>query len=202
MLRRRRLHLLLRGATAFGKLQLRPAPRHDEPTARRQGARRVAQALQGFGDRGGAGPVNLGGVGEARADGVDMGIDEAGDHRAALQVDHHSLRRRRRAQGHALANRRDAPLAHQHGAGAGQARLQRDERPVHEEPVGGADGGGRQQGQRQQGASHVRCRTQLVSTMAATATEGRRCTLVCLKPSLAQLTVTVLGSVSALIWVR
>ena len=64
-------------AAVFRELPLGPAAGHDQPGALRRPFGGGADAVERLGERAHADPVHLGGEGEAGADGVDVGIDQA-----------------------------------------------------------------------------------------------------------------------------
>ena len=61
---------------AFLELPLGPAAGDDEPASLRLGFRCGAETVERGSERARAGPVHLGGVGEPRADRVDVGVDQ------------------------------------------------------------------------------------------------------------------------------
>ena len=77
----------LGGAAAFLELPFDPAAGDHEPRALGRGPRRAANAIERLGKRAGADPMHLGLVGQAGANGVDVGIDQTGNDGAAAEVD-------------------------------------------------------------------------------------------------------------------
>ena len=85
---RRGGELGLRRPALLLELLLGPAAGDDQPAAGPARVARLAHAAERFLQRRGADPVHLGGEAERGADRVHVRIDQARDHRAALQVDH------------------------------------------------------------------------------------------------------------------
>jgi hypothetical protein len=77
----------LRRPSIFPELLHVPAAGDDEPRARLHRFRRVGDARERVDERRRAYPVDLGGKRLRRADGVQVRVDQARDHRAALQID-------------------------------------------------------------------------------------------------------------------
>lgn len=78
---------------ALAELARMPAADGPDPLPWRAGTGRAADAVQCPGDAGHPGPVQLVVPGRARADGMDMPVDESGYHPPAAQVDDLASRR-------------------------------------------------------------------------------------------------------------
>ena len=96
---------------------------------------RGADAIEGSRERTDAGPVHLGGVGQARADGVDVGIDQAGNDGAATEVDDAGRSARQRSDFRRAADRGDLSVAHRERLRGGG--VVNDDLAIEQDGVGG-----------------------------------------------------------------
>ena len=100
----------MRGAAFLGECVQSGGRRHnDEPGAGLHLLSRLANSGQSLGEGGRPDPVHFGAEGLGGANAVDVVVDQAGDHGAALKIDHARLRTGQlfdfgtRAQGHDFA---------------------------------------------------------------------------------------------------
>src|SRR6185503_14903735 len=105
-------------AAVFLELPRSPAAGHDEPRPPRPDLRRRAKTLQRFGERPRADPMHFGLPGEAGANGMDMGIDQAGNDGATAEVDDARGGARHLAYLRRAADRRDFSVTHRQRADA------------------------------------------------------------------------------------
>jgi hypothetical protein len=87
-----------------------PATGHDQPRARLHRPRGGADAAVALLERARADPVDLGAEAQRRANGMEVRIDQAGNDRAAAQIDHARGRTGELANLGRRPDRRDAPI--------------------------------------------------------------------------------------------
>ena len=112
VVRRRGHELRLRRPPVLLELLHVPAAGDDQPRAGLSScAPRRGSAPSASAQRTRADPVHLGAEAERGANGVQVRVDQAGDHRAALQIDHARRRPGQLAHVRRAAERRDLPVA-------------------------------------------------------------------------------------------
>jgi hypothetical protein len=124
------------GTPGLGELLRRPAAGDDDPAARVR-ERGGADAVERLRDRLSADPAHLMGVVHARADRMNMRIDQAGNDGAAAEVD--DARARPGVGAHLLraAGRRDSAVAYRQRLDGGERCVLGRDAPVQEHGVGG-----------------------------------------------------------------
>lgn len=130
-----RHHLGERRPPLLRKLQVAPATGHDDP-GRRARFGRLAQAFHGFANGLCADPVDLGGVGEAGAHGVNMGIDQSRNDRASAGVDAARRGPDQAFHGIVAANCNDLAVADGERLRDRRCRIQRHDLCVRDNEVG------------------------------------------------------------------
>ena len=127
----------------LGELKLGPAADHAHPMVHRRAPRLLAQHAHRVGERGHAVPPELEVVGEAPAYRVRVRIDQAGDHRAPVQLHHAGLGAPISHDRRGVAGRVNAAVLDRERVHERLAVVLRCDAAVHEEKIGGRSVRGR-----------------------------------------------------------
>ena len=127
----------LRGPSILRELLGGPAARDNQPGTRRHAVRRLAHTIQSLGKRASADPIDLGGEAERGANGVHVGINQARDYGAALQIDHARVRSGHLAHVGRSAGSDDPVIANRQGLDGGEIGIHGEDFAVEQDRGGG-----------------------------------------------------------------
>ena len=132
------MHMLegiVRGVTLDKRLNEQSTAGNHKPRALRCARRGVPNAAERLGQRADADPLHFGGVGKARANGVNVGIDQAGNNCTAAEIDDASGGTGQRANVRGTADCRDPAVSHRERRGGRSVGA--NDLAVDEDGVGG-----------------------------------------------------------------